>query len=165
MAVAATEPTGKKIEALRTMLSNSSTFQGAVSPSNSTEVLTHVHTTVYRVDGQLESDWDMPFAVIERDNLVARSIAQGSGVTLIYSGSLLLRLVKQDEVVGTPADGEQTFANWANNVLDDLLQISGQGTNVNIVRVEQAEPLAWSPLETERRHWSVAYRLFWGVAP
>lgn len=158
--VTPTEPTGKMMALLESMLEASAVFQAQIDAPDTVDA--HINPVMYRREEDSGTP-DFPIAIIERDQFRSRQIALGAGNYHQISGTLALTLIDEDENLDDPEAGEQAFANFAHGVLTDLLDASGDNENMAINAVETTDPPERiSDQSTGEIYWRVRYILSWG---
>lgn len=130
MTIQATGPRAIAIEKLAKMVSQSSTFQERLQVESEDEAL----KSVYWPYLQHVSSAKRPFAVVKTGPLRSR---RGSTDRSAFSGSLMLIL---SDIVQSndPGDAEIVFTNWADGIIDDLVNtLSGRDDNLIIQATDE----------------------------
>lgn len=168
-----TEPDGclhTPMTTLRTMLSTVAAWQTWCNVPDAAAALLRIHRMVVEITGGETGDdaVPFPFAVVGMgDRWESEAVAQGATADMyVETGSVFLAfedVLAQEE---TDRDGLTRFVNNVSAVLDGLRAISGQGANLNIVRIMQRDPPG---LFAEAKHKTrpargvqAAYLIEWG---
>ena len=161
MSVTPTGPLSKPLNRLRTLLSESATWQTWTGSADATEALEHIYL--------VEADPDevtRPFAVVGfGDSYNARAEAGGAGQVYVDGGELFLMFEDEPDSEHSAADAELTFLNNVGNSLSEMLEISGTDAYLTIEEIT----LDWGPARSRREegdeddYYQIAWRVNWGI--
>ena len=129
-------PLSVPLDLLRTMLSESATFQTWVAAADATEALDSIHLVELE-----EGDVVRPLAVIDiGEEWSSTQFAAGVNGTFINSGQLLLFFEADVAEGATEGEAVIAFLDEVGGCIQDIQVLSGQGGYISIHSVEMAEP-------------------------
>lgn len=136
-----TSSMGLPAKYLRDTLSQSAAFRTFVSAANATAALSSIYYG-------LKTGFSPPFAVVEWGPQTWDMRAGGSRNYFDHEGMLRLRIVGtvSSSADSAASDAFVTFVNTVGEIVDDLQELAGTGSYLDIRRLDTSEP-ARPPVE------------------
>ncbi len=165
MAVTASGSLSEPLDKLRSLLAASTAFQTRMGAADATAALEKIWGGFSAVD---DHDAKRPYAIIgTHSDWAASKIAGGGRNVLVVEGAMVLYLTDFSRFPGAQWDDFIDFNNFAGDVLDYLIDQSGQSDNLSITAIRVDAP-TWGtdPRETAERDgtiWRVAFAITHGI--
>lgn len=153
-------PISTSLAILRTMLSESVTFQTWVGAADATEAL----DSILYVE---KTDLERPFAVIDiGEGWESEQIAAGVNGSFVDSGQLLLFFEADVADGATDGDALIDFLDPVGGSIQDIQVLSGQGGYISIHNITMSEPPDRSDdneKPPEGDHYNIEFTITWGL--
>lgn len=161
-----------KIDKLRTLLSQSATFQAAVPGGTAAEVLNHIYDptiTETQIEQLAGDPGQWPLAVISLGGIGWRRIGRAAGDDLRPDGRLIVGFYRLDKAGETVQSAGREFHALHAEIVKELNQLAGSDGRFSYREIRTLEEPGRTPLaiadEDLGAYWGVRYAIDWGDTP